>query len=90
MEEKKRMNPWVPAVVMGVIAILFSFYALQSQSELQEARTEIERLNGQEAACRKAAQEQQARAMEAMSIAEESRRLAKQAEEDCKKSIRKK
>jgi uncharacterized membrane protein YgaE (UPF0421/DUF939 family) len=44
MSEKKRMGTWVPTIVMGVVAILFSVYALQEQTELQRARIELENL----------------------------------------------
>ena len=57
-DKKKRMNPWVPVVIMGVIAILFSFYSLQSQAELVDARKEIDRLNTLVVDCRKEAEAQ--------------------------------
>ncbi len=41
MSEKKRMTTWVPTIVMGVVAILFSVYALQEQTELQRAQAEL-------------------------------------------------
>lgn len=81
-EKKKRMNPWVPAVLIGVLAILFSFYGLQLQSDLQDARKEIERLNVQTSECVKRAKEQQQNAVVAMVMAAER---AKQLEE-CRKS----
>ena len=46
-ENKRRVNPWVPAVVLGVVAILFSVYAVQSQTDLVDAKKEIEQLKGQ-------------------------------------------
>lgn len=80
-EKKKRMNPWVPAVIMGVVAILFSFYALQSQSDLQDARVEIERLNTQVIECKKSAEEQQKNAAAAMGMAAREAEMARQAVE---------
>ncbi|HQQ97202.1 MAG TPA: hypothetical protein PLX35_08060 [Cyclobacteriaceae bacterium] len=37
-----RVNPWVPAVVLGVVAILFAFYAAQTQSEAAAKIKELE------------------------------------------------
>lgn len=93
-ENKRRMNPWVPAVIIGVIAILFSFYALQIQSDLQDARKEIEQLKSQVTEAVKNAEMQAARAdknaMEAQRQNEIAVEALKQAEENCKKSSRRK
>ena len=93
-EKKKRMNPWVPAVIIGVLAILFSFYALQIQSDLQDARKEIEQLKSQVTEAVKNAEMQAVmasrNAIEAQlqnQIAVEARR---QAEENCKKANKRK
>ena len=89
-EKKKRMNPWVPAVIMGVVAILFSFYALQSQSDLQDARVEIERLKSQVTDAVKNAEMQaemaRANAMEAQRQNQIAVDALRQAEENCKKA----
>ncbi len=37
-----RINPWVPAVVLGVVATLFAFYAAQTQSEAAAKIKELE------------------------------------------------
>jgi hypothetical protein len=37
-----RVNPWVPAVVLGVVAVLFAFYAAQTQSEAAAKIKELE------------------------------------------------
>ena len=89
-EKKKRMNPWVPAVIMGVVAILFSFYALQSQSDLQDARVEIERLKSQVTDAVKNAEMQAAMARANAMEAQRQNQIAvdalRQAEENCKKA----
>jgi hypothetical protein len=51
MSEQKSMTTWVPTIVMGVVAILFSVYALQEQTELRRANNEIEQLKGDLGAC---------------------------------------
>ena len=43
-ESKRKFNPWIATVIMGVITILFSMFAFQQQSEMIEARKEIEQL----------------------------------------------
>ncbi len=89
-EKKKRMNPWVPAVIMGVVAILFSFYALQLQSDLQDARVEIERLKSQVTDAVKNAEMQAAMARANAMEAQRQNQIAvdalRQAEENCKKA----
>jgi hypothetical protein len=52
MSEKNRMTTWVPTIVMGVVAILFSVYALQEQSELQRVKVEMEQFRSELADCR--------------------------------------
>ena len=89
-EKKKRMNPWVPAVIIGVLAILFSFYALQIQSDLQDARKEIEQLKVQTVECERRAEEQQQRAATAMELARREAERAMQAAEELRKSGRRK
>lgn len=90
MEDKKRMNPWVPALIMGVVAILFSFYALQIQSDLQDARKEIEQLKTQAVECEKRAEEQQQRAVVEIELARREAERAMQAAEELRKSGRRK
>src|SRR4051812_910214 len=51
MSEKKPMTTWVPTIVMGVVAILFSVYALQEQTELQRANKDMEQLKTDLGAC---------------------------------------
>ncbi len=53
MSEKKRMTTWVPTIVMGVVAILFSVYALQEQTEVQRAKNEVNQLKADLNACQK-------------------------------------
>jgi hypothetical protein len=48
-----RMSRWIPAVIMGVATILFSFYALQSQSELVDVRKERDELRSRLEGCEK-------------------------------------
>ena len=93
-EKKKRMNPWVPAVIMGVVAILFSFYALQIQSDLQDARKEIEQLKSQVAEAVTNAEMQAAMASKNAMEAQRQNQIAVealwQAEENCKKANKRK
>lgn len=89
-EKKKRMNPWVPAVIIGVLAILFSFYALQIQSDLQDARKEIEQLKVQTIECEKRAKQQQQMTVTAMELARREAERAMQAAEELRKSGRRK
>ncbi len=89
-EKKKRMNPWVPAVIIGVLAILFSFYALQIQSDLQDARKEIEQLKVQIVECERRAEEQRQSAVTAMELARREAERAMQAAEELRKSGRRK
>ncbi len=93
-EKKKRMNPWVPAVIMGVVVILFSFYALQIQSDLQDARKEIEQLKSQVAEAVKNAEMQAAMASKNAMEAQRQNQIAvealRQAEENCKKANKRK
>lgn len=92
-EKKRKINPWVPVVVMGVVAILFSVYAVQSQSDLLDAKKEIEQLKSQVTECAKVANA----AKEQQSISEAAQRMV-MAEademrlelEDCKKSNKRK
>lgn len=89
-ENKGRFNPWVPTVILGVVAVLFSFYALQSQTDLQDARKEIERLENQTATCAKESERQQqqdAETLKQMTAACENAK--KQADEACKKVSKK-
>ena len=43
-EPKRKFNPWVATVIVGVVAILFSVFAFQQEAELIEARKEVDRL----------------------------------------------
>lgn len=45
-EKKEGLNPRVITVIMGVIAILFSVFGFQQQSELKDATAELEKLRG--------------------------------------------
>lgn len=89
-ENKRRMNPWVATVILGVIAILFSVYAVQSQSELEDARKENLQLKTQVEACVRTAKEQQQNAAQAMQLAAAEVERANQEAEACVKSNRKK
>ena len=53
MSEKKHMTTWVPTVVMGVVAILFSVYALQEQTDLHKAKEEMDGLRAALTTCQK-------------------------------------
>ena len=89
-EKKRKINPWVPVVVMGVVAILFSVYAFQSQSDLLDAKKEMEQLKNQVTECGKAAKEQQAMSVEARRMAREDADIMRVALEDCKKTNKRK
>ncbi len=43
-EKKNRLNPWAITLIMGVIAVLFSVFGFQQQSELKSARVKLEKL----------------------------------------------
>ncbi|HWA33936.1 MAG TPA: hypothetical protein VG737_07400 [Cyclobacteriaceae bacterium] len=66
MSEKKRMTTWVPTIVMGVVAILFSVYALQQQTEVQRAREEMEHLKSDLNSCQQQVTEEEAKVEEAL------------------------
>jgi septal ring-binding cell division protein DamX len=75
-EHKKNMNPWITAVILGVIGMLFAFFALQTQTELQESKKKVEQLERQLNDCVATAAEQQKRAEEAMRMAVMQEKLA--------------
>ncbi len=89
-EKKRKVNPWVPVVVMGVVAILFSVYAFQSQMDVMEAKKEMEQLKGQMVACQKEAETQQRLASNARRSAQAEVEKVNQELEDCKKNNKRK
>jgi len=89
-EHKRRMNPWVPAVILGVVAMLFSVYAIQSQTEAVDAQKKVEQLEQQLILCQKTAEEQAQHAQAAQVMAQAAAAEARRAEEDCQKLLKKK
>lgn len=51
--EKRGFNPWIITVILGVVAILFSVYALQEQAAALRSREEAEKLKTQLEECEK-------------------------------------
>ena len=79
MSEKKHMTTWVPTVVMGVVAILFSVYALQEQTDLHKAKEEMDGLRAALTTCQKQLEEQKAIATDAEIKMNEALKMAKAA-----------
>ena len=84
---KRKFNPWVLIVTLGVATLLFSFYAVQSQSDLVDARKEIERLVAEVMTWRKEAVSQREGDLRRLAECEAAK---KQMEEDCNKTSNKK
>ena len=90
-EKKSRVRTWVPTIILGVITILFSFYAVQSQADMVESKKENERLENDLRTCTQAAQRQQQEAQAALEASKKQTEVALgQLEEALKKSNRKK
>ena len=89
-DKKRKVNPWVPVVVMGVVAILFSVYAFQSQIDLLDSRKEMEQLKSQMLMCQQEAENQQRHASNARRSAQAEGEKVRQELEDCKKSNKRK
>ena len=90
MSEKKKINLWVPVVVMGVIAILFSVFAFQSQVDLQAAQKEMGQTKNQLTECTNKNTELIAREQALSRALTEEQAATKQAAEDCKQSNKRK
>ncbi len=88
MSEKKRMTTWVPTVVMGVVAILFSVYALQEQTELYKAKEEVNQLKADLANCQKQLEEQKAIGADAEIKINEALKMAKAAQLEAESQYR--
>ncbi len=88
-ENKKKLNPWVPVVIMGVVTILFGAYAVQSQTDLLEAKKECEQLKVQitEGAIisQKQLQEANTKLEQALGDVKEAKAFAEQTVRDCSK-----
>ena len=90
MSEKKKINLWVPVVVMGVIAILFSVFAFQSQVDLQAAQKEMEQMKNQLTECTNKNAELLTREASLTKALGEEQAATRQAAEDCKQSNKRK
>jgi chromosome condensin MukBEF ATPase and DNA-binding subunit MukB len=88
--QKRSFNPWIPTSILGVVTVLFSFYALQSQTNELEAKKELDRLKTELNNCAQEVSIQKARAIEikkqTMAACEEEKKLL----EESKKSNKKK
>lgn len=89
-ENKKPFSPWIPTVILGVVTILFSFYALQEQTEAIEEAKRIEKLEGEVTKWKREAeltkQEANKQREVALRIQAECEAARKKAEEDCRKA----
>ena len=84
-EDKSRFNPWVPTIILGVVAVLFSFYALQSQTDLQDARKEILQLENQVTTCARELDARQQSALEMSAGCEQARLQVEEDLRECQK-----
>jgi vacuolar-type H+-ATPase subunit I/STV1 len=85
-----RVNPWVPAVVLGVVAILFALYAAQTQSEAAAKIKELEsKANQCELQARRIKEEYEQK-IEAAHEAVAAARRASDLQQDSKKPVDKK
>jgi hypothetical protein len=88
-EHKKSLNPWVPVVLMGVVTILFGAYAVQSQTDLLEAKKECEQLKTQVTECAMTSQQQlkevNLKLEQAMIDVQVAKAFAEQTVRDCSK-----
>lgn len=93
-ENKKPFSPWIPTVILGVVTILFSFYALQEQTEAIEEAKRIEKLEGEVTKWKREAeidmQEANRQREEVLRVQAECEAARKKAEEDCKKTNKRK
>lgn len=93
-ENKKPFSPWIPTVILGVVTILFSFYALQEQSEAIDEAKKIENLEKEVTNWKREAELQKEAALKSQAEAEAQRMACeaarKQAEEDCRKTYKRK
>ena len=90
MSEKKKINLWVPIVVMGVIAILFSVFAFQAQVDLQTAQKEMEKMKNQLTECTEKNAELLAKEASLTKALGEEQPATRQAAEDCRQSNKRK
>ncbi len=89
-EHKRRVHVWVPTVILGVVALLFSVYAIQSQTEAQDAQEKIEQLEQQLVQCQKVAEEQARNAQMQMVQAAGEAAMARKLLEECQKTTKRK
>ena len=89
-ENKRRLNPWIFIVILGVIAILFSVFAVQSQSELNNAQTELKNVQEENQKLKAELDATAAEALKQHKLAEMEALAALQAREDCMKSNKRK
>ena len=90
MKEKKGMNPWVFTAVIGVLAILFSVFGMQQQTEALEAREEVKQLKMQLEVANNRAAEQERAAMQNRKLAEEQTQRAILQLQECVKAGKRK
>ena len=88
-ENKSRFNPWVPTIILGVITIMFSFYALQSQTDALDAGKKIEALEKEVSTWKRAASEQEKIAEQALMEAERVRSDCETARLEAEKKLNK-
>ena len=90
MKEKKGMNPWVFTAVIGVLAILFSVFGMQQQTEALEAREEVKQLKMQLEVANNRAAELERAAMQNRKLAEEQTQRAILQLQECVKAGKRK
>lgn len=90
MSEKKKINLWVPVVVMGVIAILFSVFAFQSQVDLQAAQKEMGQMKNDLTECTEKNAQLLAKEQSLLETLVKEQAATRQAAEDCKQSNKRK
>ena len=90
MKEKKGMNPWVFTAAIGVLAILFSVFGMQQQTEALEAREEVKQLKMQLEVANNRAAEQERAAMQNRKLAEEQTQRAILQLQECVKAGKRK
>jgi hypothetical protein len=89
-ENKKKLNPWVPVVIMGVVTILFGAYAVQSQTDLLDAKKEYDQLKMELTECAQTSQKQLKEVNLKLEQTLIDAQTAKLALEDCQKSSKRK
>jgi hypothetical protein len=78
-ETRKKINPWVFTLLLGVVTILFSVFAIQQEYDLDEAHKTIHELQDQLKVAQATAEAAVARAAQSAIEAERQRRLAEEA-----------